>query len=159
VLALINPLSWILFALGLIRRSLSVALVLAPIVIGSYVLGLSRGPEGVALAYSAGMMVWAIPHMMWCVHRTPVSLGDLLRALGRPLFSAVVAAAIAKGIVILWAGAWQPLPRLLLAGMVLVGTYLVTLLYGMGQKPIYEALFKELWTRRSPTPENLVVSA
>jgi O-antigen/teichoic acid export membrane protein len=160
VFALINPLAWLLFSLGLVGRSLKLALVIAPLTIGSYALGLSHGPQGVALAYSTAMLLWVVPHMIWCVHGTAVSFRDLVQALGRPLLSALLAAAVAEGAVLLWAEAWTPLARLLLGGTVLVVVYLATLMYAMGQKQFYVNLFKELVARRQPSaPENVTVSA
>src|SRR6266849_8906030 len=58
IFALINPLAWLTFSLGLMARNLKIVLVLAPLVIGGYILGLPYGPKGVAFAYSAVMMLW-----------------------------------------------------------------------------------------------------
>ncbi|HTN72394.1 MAG TPA: lipopolysaccharide biosynthesis protein, partial [Methylomirabilota bacterium] len=44
IFAMINPLAWLLMALGMVGRSLKVALALAPIVISGYLMGLSHGP-------------------------------------------------------------------------------------------------------------------
>ena len=54
VFALINPLGWLLWSLGLVARSLKIALVFAPIIILGYIIGLPYGPKGVAFAYSIG---------------------------------------------------------------------------------------------------------
>ena len=59
IFAIINPLGWLLLSVGLQTRSLRVAMVIAPIVIVSYVIGLPYGPAGVAFAYSAGMTLLA----------------------------------------------------------------------------------------------------
>ena len=83
IFALINPLGWLLFSLGLVERSLKIALVFAPSIIGGYVLGLPYGPKGVAFAYSAVMTLWVIPFIAWCVHGTVVSFRDILRG-GEP---------------------------------------------------------------------------
>ena len=50
---------------------------------------------GVAFAYSAVMMVWVIPHIIWCVHGTPISPRDILLAVSGPLFSGVLAGGLA----------------------------------------------------------------
>ena len=94
ILALINPLGWLLFALGMVGRSLKIALVLAPIVITGYLIGLPYGPKGVALAYSSAMSLWLIPHMVWCVHGTMISLRDIFLAVRRPLFPALLPQAL-----------------------------------------------------------------
>jgi len=84
VFAVANPLSWLLTSLGLVRRSLKMSLVIAPIMIVSYVIGLPYGPKGVAFAYSAVMILWIIPVIVWSVHGTGISVRDVLLTAGRP---------------------------------------------------------------------------
>lgn len=144
VFALINPLAWLLFATGMVARSLKIALVLAPLVICGYVLGLPHGPKGVAFAYSLVMVLWAVPHIAWCVHGTVISLRDIFLALSRPLFSGLTAAASALAAQFLYRGLLSPLPRLLLGGSVLLGVYLAMLFYVMGQKAFYWDLLQGL---------------
>ena len=93
IFGMINPLAWLLMSIGLQVRSLRIALVIAPLVITAYVIGLPFGPSGVAFAYSAAMTVWLVPHILWCLHGTVISPRDLFLAIIRPLLSAVVAAA------------------------------------------------------------------
>ena len=93
IFGIINPLFSLLLALGLYRRSFRIALVLSPLVMTAYVIGLPFGPNGVAFAYSAAMTLWLIPHILWCLHGTVISPRHLLVAVGRPFLSAVVAAA------------------------------------------------------------------
>ena len=103
IFALINPFSWVLFSLGLVGRSLKIALVIAPLVITAYIIGLPHGPNGVALAYSAAMTLWVLPHIAWCVKDTMFSVGDILKAAGRPFLSAVAAAMLAFSVqLLLW---------------------------------------------------------
>ena len=78
IFAMINPMWWLLASKGLVGRSLKIGLVLAPLVMASYVVGLPYGPKGVALAYSTIMTLWVIPHLAWCVHGTGVSLKDIM---------------------------------------------------------------------------------
>src|ERR1700733_12006576 len=52
VFAVGNPLSLLVMALGLVRRALKIGLVIAPVLILAYVVGLPYGPKGVAIAYS-----------------------------------------------------------------------------------------------------------
>ena len=61
VFAIANPLSWLLTSIGRVGRLLKMGLVIAPIMILGYVLGLPYGPKGVAFAYSAVMLLWLIP--------------------------------------------------------------------------------------------------
>jgi len=159
VFALINPLSWLLLSTGLIRRSLNIALIIAPLVIAGYVLGLPYGPKGVALAYSAMMTVWVVPHIAWCVHGTVVSFRDIMVAVSRPLLSGCVAVVFAFGVQFL-GGQWlSPLPRLVLGVTVLLGIYFGTLMYVFGQKAFYLSLLREMMSRAPVEEGNPLVSA
>ena len=61
VMAVINPLGWLIYSLGLVRRSLKISLVFAPTMILGCMLGLPYGAAGVAFAYSAVMVLWVVP--------------------------------------------------------------------------------------------------
>ncbi|MBV6433908.1 MAG: Lipopolysaccharide biosynthesis protein WzxC [Bryobacteraceae bacterium] len=158
IFAMINPLAWLLFALGMVARSLKVALVLAPLVIVGYIIGLPHGPTGVALAYSAVMTVWAIPHIAWCVHGTVISLRDILTTVSRPLVSGLVSAGLAFAAQLSYGDLLSPLPRLLLGGSLLLAVYLGMLLYVMKQKSFYLDLFARL-LKRPPAEEQVLISA
>lgn len=158
IFALINPLAWLIFSLGMVGRNLKIVLVLAPLVIAGYAMALPYGPKGVALGYSAVMTLWAIPHIAWCVHGTPVSLWDILRTASRPMVSGIVAAVLGIGVQSLCAQSWPPLPRLILGTIVLFSTYAGMLLYGMGQKAFYLGLFRGLMGQPS-FEEKILVSA
>lgn len=154
IFALINPLAWVMFSLGLVGRSLKVALVLAPLVISAYVIGLHYGPKGVAAAYSIAMGLWLVPHIAWCVHGTPISGRDVVLAVSRPLFSILVAAM--ASLAVLSYGDWlPPLGRLVLGGTVLLAVYGAMLLYVMGQKGFYLDMVRALW-RRPPANATFV---
>jgi O-antigen/teichoic acid export membrane protein len=149
VFALINPIGWLMFSLGMVGRSLKASLVFAPTVIGSYALGLRYGPKGVAFAFSAVMIVWAVPLIAWGIHGTVISLRDIAVVASRPLLSGTIAAATVLGVAF-WCGrSLSPFPRLLLEGTTLVTAYAAMLLYVMGQKAFYLDLFWVL-TKRQP---------
>jgi len=159
ILAMINPLGWLLFSIGLVKRSLHIAMVLAPLVITGYVIGLQYGPKGVALAYSTVMTLWVVPHIAWCVHGTVVSFRDIMVAVSRPLLSGFTAAAFAFGVQLLY-GQWlSPLPRLVLGVAVLLSAYLGMLMYVMGQKAFYLGLLRGLRSSSSVEQENALVLA
>ena len=149
VLALINPTYWLLVSIGRADRSLKIALVLGPLVIGAYILGLPYGPRGVAFAYSAVLVLWLVPHLAWCIHGTMISLRDLLQASRRPFLSAIVAAAFAFTAQFFYGQSLSPFPRLLLGGGILLIVYLWMLLYVMGQKAFYLDLLQGLRKRSS----------
>jgi PST family polysaccharide transporter len=144
IFALINPLGWLLLALGLVGRSLRIGLILAPVVILGYVIGLHYGPTGVALGYSAAMTLWLVPHILWCVHGTPISFGDICVAVSRPLISALVAAAVAFGVQSVFGAQFAPVARLIMCGTVVLGTYAGMLFYVMGEKAFYLGLLRGL---------------
>jgi len=158
IFALINPLSWLMFALGMVGRSLRVALVLAPLVISGYVMGLPHGPKGVAFAYSGMMALWVIPHIAWCVRGTGISLRDILATLSRPLSSGIVAGALAFAVQFFFGFRLSPLPRLLLGSGVFLGVYLAMLLLVMGQKAFYLDLLQG-FRGRSSAGEKAMASA
>lgn len=156
IFAIINPLAWLMFALGMVQRSLKTALVLAPIVMVGYLAGLPYGPKGVALGYSTAMVLWAIPHTAWCVHGTGVSLGDILAAVGRPLICGVVGAAIAFSVHYGCIPVMPALPRVIIAGVVLVAVYGGMLFYVMGQKELYMNVLGGLMKRTGVEKKALV---
>jgi PST family polysaccharide transporter len=155
--AIINPMGWLLMSLGMVGRGLRMALVLAPFMIAGYVIGLPYGPTGVALAYSAMMMVCAIPLIAAAVRGTVISVRDVLLTVSRPLFSGIVAGGIVLGLQ-LWYGPYlSPLPRLIVGVSLVLAAYLGMLLYVMGQKLFYVNLVRG-FIRPPAVEEPLVAS-
>jgi PST family polysaccharide transporter len=144
IFAIINPLAWLLFALGLVGRSLKVVLFLAPLVIAGYFAGLPYGPKGVAFCYSLVMTLWVVPHVAYCVHGTVISLRDIWLAVSRPLCSGIVAAAIPLTLRLFYGQSFSPLVRLVLGCIVFVLAYLGMLLYVMRQKPFYLEVLRQV---------------
>lgn len=144
ILALINPTYWLLVSLGLAGRSLKIALILAPLMVASYLIGLPYGPIGVASAYSAVMILWLVPHLAWCLHGTMISLGDIWNSLSRPLFSATIAAALVLAVHVLHGQFLPPLLRVFIEGGVFLLAYGWILLCVLGQKEFYLDLLEGL---------------
>ncbi len=142
IFAIINPLEWFIFSIGLGARSLRIALVFAPFMITGYVVGLPYGPKGVAFAYSAVLTLCLVPRILWCVHGTVVSLRDILLAVSGPVASAVVAAGVAFGVRLTYGQFFSPLPRLVLESGALFVTFFGVLLFAMGQKSLYLDLLR-----------------
>jgi O-antigen/teichoic acid export membrane protein len=147
IFAIINPLGWLIFSIGLVVRGLKVAPGLATGMIAGYVVALPYGPKWVAFAYSAVLTLWVIPHIWLCVHGTAVSVRDILVAVSRPLASAVLAGGIAFGARMIFGQFLSPLPRLLLECGVLLAAFFGVLLFAAGQRLLYLNLLGEL--RRS----------
>jgi len=148
VFGIINPLSWFLVSVGLQNRSLKIAFVLAPVVMISYCIGLPYGPKGVAFAYSAAMLLWMIPHVLWCLKGTPISFFELVRALRYSLCSGLVAALGTFAEQLLVGSAVPPLLRLVIGGACMVGLYAGMLLLVFRQKEFYLHLIRGM--RRTP---------
>ncbi|MBX3347831.1 MAG: lipopolysaccharide biosynthesis protein [Nitrospira sp.] len=151
IFALINPMYWLLVSIGLVGRSMKLALVIAPLVITAYILGLPYGPRGVAFAYSAALTLWVVPHIAWCIHGTMISPKDILQTVGRPLLSTIIAAAFAYLAGLAYAQSLTPLVRLSFSGSILVAVYLWMLLFVMGQKEFYLDLLRGLKGRPNLT--------
>lgn len=142
VFALINPTSWLMLSSGLAGRSLRMAMVIAPLVILSYVVGLPYGATGVALAFSATMVLLTIPVTIWSVYGTAVSTRDILGAAARPLvagLAAMVATLLARPFL---AAVGSPLLRLAIGGCLLCAVHGWVLLYAMGQKALYADILR-----------------
>jgi O-antigen/teichoic acid export membrane protein len=144
IFAIINPLGWLIYSLGLVKRSLKIALVFAPLMITGYVMGLPYGPKGVAFAYSAVLTLWAVPHILWCVHGTPISFWDILQAVRRPLVSSLLAGAVALGVRLTWGQFFPPFVLLVVESGVLFVVFFGVLLFAAGQKSLYLDLLRGL---------------
>jgi O-antigen/teichoic acid export membrane protein len=144
IFAIINPLGWFTYSLGLVTRNLKIALVFAPIMITGCMIGLGYGPRGVAFAYSAVMILWVIPHILWCIHGTVISFRDILLAVSRPLTSVALAGAVAFGVRLICGPIFSPVPRLLLETSVLLIMFYGALLSAGEQKSLYLDLLRGL---------------
>jgi O-antigen/teichoic acid export membrane protein len=159
VFAIANPLSWLIISLGLVRRSLNMGLVIAPLMIVAYVIGLPYGPTGVAFAYSAVMLLWVIPVTVWSVHGTVISFGDIFLAVSRPLASSIVAAGFAFEVRLVYGHLLSPTPRLVLETSVLLVSFFGILLFVTGQKSLYLNLLRGLKEPSSPKKDSSLAAA
>jgi O-antigen/teichoic acid export membrane protein len=145
VFALINPLSWLLRATGQVGRSLRIALVIAPVVILGIVAGLGHGPPGVALGYSAAMVLLAGPLVAWAKHGTGVTTGDFWECIKRPLICGVLGACAGWLFKFAFHNTLAPIPMLILGLTLSFAVYAWTLLFVMGQKDMYYDLLSHLF--------------
>lgn len=158
VFAIANPLSWLVMSIGWVMRGFKMSIVIAPLMIASYFVGLPYGPKGVAFAYSTIMVLWLAPVTLWSVHGTAVSFRDVVATASRPLIASLVAGAAAFGVCSAYGRYQDHLARLVIGGLALAATYLVTILYVMGQKAYYVDLLQK-FTRRSPVEGEALASA
>jgi O-antigen/teichoic acid export membrane protein len=147
--ALINPFGWVLTSMGQVGKTLKMVLVVTPVMMAGYIVGLSYGPVGVAFGFSAAMMLLVVPVIAWAKQGTVISARDIFQAVSRPVFSAFVAAGVALGVQLMWGRSLPPFLRLALGVGILSASYLWMLLYVMGQKAIYLDLLRGL--RKSPS--------
>jgi PST family polysaccharide transporter len=147
VCGIINPLGWVLLSTGRQKRSLQVGLVIAPLVMCSYLIGLPYGPTGVAFCYSAAMLLWLFPHVAWCLHGMPISVSDLARVVARPLFAGAIAAGSSFVLCHHFLPEVSPVLRLLVGGLAMGISYGWILLVLMGQLRLYQDVF---WALRRP---------
>ena len=144
VFGMINPTAWLLQSIGLQERSLKIALVLSPLVVCSYLVGLPYGPNGVALAFSTMMVLWLVPHLIWCLHGTGITVREVLSAAGRALFSGVLAAIAGAAVQHFAAPIPSAILRLALGGTVMLVVYGLALLFVMKQSEFYFDLLRAL---------------
>jgi PST family polysaccharide transporter len=156
VYAIINPLGWLLSSLGMVSRGLKISLVLGPVMIAGYLLGLPYGPKGVAFAYSAAMVLCVFPLVAWAIRGTVVSLHDILLTVGRPFISGIVATAIAFGVQRVYGPLLSPIPRLTLGVCIVFSIYLTTLMYVMGQKLFFLDILRTFGAPASVEETSLV---
>jgi O-antigen/teichoic acid export membrane protein len=157
IFAITNPLGWLLNSIGLVGRGLKIALVIAPLMVASYLIGLPYGPKGVAFAYSAVTMLWVVPVIVWAVHGTAISFRDVLRVTTRPLASIIPAAGLGFAIHLFLGQTGPPLLRLFVETSVLFTTYFGVLLFVAGQKLLYLDLLHG-FTRSSSVKQKSLVS-
>ncbi|HEV2285991.1 MAG TPA: oligosaccharide flippase family protein, partial [Steroidobacteraceae bacterium] len=145
--ALIDPITWLMYSQGMLRRSFRVTLAFAPVVIAGYLIGLPFGARGVALGFSVAIVLTIVPRIAWGVHGTGITLADLARAVRGPLLSG--AAALAAGLALPWLpqSALAPLPRLVIDSALLLAVYALVLLYVFGEKAVYFAALRTILGR------------
>ncbi len=142
--ALINPLAWLMLAAGRAGRSLKIALIIAPIVILGYVVGLPYGPNGVATGFSVSMLLLAVPVIYLATRDTSITTLDALKVVTRPLLSILIGAGATMAVWSFIQHINPPLLRLVAANVVLFGVYAIVLLFVMGQKAVYFGLLREI---------------
>lgn len=142
--AILTPLGWLLSSVGMVGRGLKMAMVFGPLMVAGYIVGLSHGPKGVALGYSAMTMLSVMPLVAWAVHGTVISFRDILLAISRPLLAGTVAAGSAFGLQLLYGPFLSPLLRLVVGVAIICAVYFCMLMFALGQKPIYMGMIRGL---------------
>lgn len=147
VFALINPTSWLLRSTGRVGRSLHIAMVICPMMILGIVAGLHYGPSGVALGYSAVMVLISVPILAWAIHGTGITARDYWDCVKRPLYAGILGGACGWCLKYLCHGTVGPATILVLGLSMSFGVYVFFLLIVMGQKNIYVDIFRQIFSR------------
>jgi len=150
--ALINPFSWFLRATGRVRRSLNTAFLICPVVVLGVVAGLHHGPAGVALGYSAAMVLLFVPVVIWAKHGTGITARKYWDAVKQPLISGVVAGAAGWLVHMVYGKSLAPIPLLAIELAISGVVYFGWMLFVMGQKDFYFDLVKTILQRRQAAP-------
>jgi hypothetical protein len=90
------------------------------------------------------MTLWAIPNVIWSVHGTAISAGEILYTTFRLLCPGILAAALAYGLRLACGEYFSPVVRLVLENMVLFSTYFGVLWFDATQRSLYIDLFRGL---------------
>jgi hypothetical protein len=92
------------------------------------------------------MGLWAVPHILWCVHRTPISAGEIGHIVIRTLAPGIFGGTVAYGLRLLCGDSFSPVFRLALESMTLLLGYFGMLWFASGQRSIYVDIFRGLRT-------------
>ncbi len=151
--ALINPLGWVLTSTGRVGRSMNMALVIAPVVIAAYFVGISHGPNRVAICYSTVMVLLIVPMTAWAIHGTSISGRDLVKVVSRPLISGLAAAGSGWVFKVVCGHYLPPLARVSIGVCGVVAVYAAILLGIFGQKDLYIDIVRSLLLSRGEITE------
>ena len=113
------------------------AVLIAVVLVPSFVLGLSYGAGGVAVAWSLAMTLLVVPLIQWAKWGGSIKGKDVLEVVRRPLVAGILAG-IAGLIYHVFIGETLAVHWRLAIGLALVfGLYAGILLFAMGQKRFY----------------------
>ena len=145
--ALMYPYAWFLASTARNRVSIGTTLLVPPFVISGIVLGLPYGPVGVAMGYSAGVVLLAVPVVIWCGSATGIPARTLWDAIRRPLCAGLGAAGCTLGVKAALQGALPPLMGLTVQAGVLFAVYAWLLLTIFERKTYYVDLVMAVLSR------------
>ncbi|HUO24388.1 MAG TPA: lipopolysaccharide biosynthesis protein [Candidatus Aquilonibacter sp.] len=147
-LALMNPFSWFLKATGRVGRSLRIAFLICPAVILGVLVGLRKGPAGVAMGYSVAMMLLLVPVIAWSKHNTGITARAYLDAVKRPLMAGLCGGAAGWLVQSAFRSQLTPVPLLAVELGMSSLVYALVLLLVMGQKEFYFDVARQILNRR-----------
>jgi PST family polysaccharide transporter len=140
--ALMYPFAWFLASTARNRISIGTTLLVPPAVIAGIVVGLRYGPLGVAIGYSIGVSLVAVPVIAWCRSAIQTSFRDLWEEIRRPCWAGLLAFACGGAVKAFLVEGVSPFLALVAEVSVISGVYTWTLLIVFGRKAYYVDLLK-----------------
>lgn len=92
--AAMNAMGWIYISLGRTRRMLLWSLIISPVYVLSFILGVSFGPAGVALAYSFITCLAVIPCVAFATKGTPIDTKVVVKIMSSPVLAGILSTII-----------------------------------------------------------------
>ena len=84
--AIVNTTGWVMISLGQTNRMFKWSLFQTSCAVTFYAVGLAwGGVRGLAVAVAIGTAVLLVPGLLYCFHYSPISMGDVCRAVRRPM--------------------------------------------------------------------------
>ncbi len=150
---ILSVLNWLYMSTGRTDRMVKWGMINTCIIIISFIIGLSFGARGVALAYSLTTLILIVPAMSFAVSHTTLELKNILAAI-KPAFLAVLAAVIFglafKNLLDLGISVWI---ETIICGLIMMAVYLIITLGFYGKKDILLDFFKEAFHQGQPVSD------
>jgi O-antigen/teichoic acid export membrane protein len=86
--------TWVYVSLGQTYRQFLLAVVVAPITVLGFIIGVRWGAIGVAAAYSITVCILRYPTIVYCFKSTPLKVIDLIGVLWKPALASVMSGAV-----------------------------------------------------------------
>jgi PST family polysaccharide transporter len=154
VLALINPMSWLMLATGRTTRSLMIALVIAPTVIFGYSIGLRGGPLGVATGFSAAMVLLLPVVVLWARKDTALTGSDIVREVWPSIASGAGAGLVTLGATAYTKLLHPALLRLTVDSAILFFSFAILMSLIVKDKSVYWKMLSDAGIVRRPGQES-----
>jgi O-antigen/teichoic acid export membrane protein len=145
--ALMYPFAWFFASTAGNRVSIGTALMVPPGVILGIVTGLPYGPVGVAIGYSAGVSLVAVPVILWCRAEARIPMRGLWDAIRRPLWAGLAAGGCTFAVKAALGDAVTPLLALAVEVGAMIAVYAWILLVIFGLKGQYVGLIQSVLGR------------
>ncbi len=147
--AIVQPVSsalgWLFVAQDRSDRMVKWGVASALLTVGSFVAGLPFGAAGVAIAYSAGQLILAVPGFLYATKDTPVRPVAVLRASVPSLVASLVAGALVWSLKSFLVPGLSPVPMLAAGAPVMLVSFLGASLLLPGGRTRIELAWAALW--------------